>query len=49
MQVDECSDRCRVVAFVRDQELRTREVRLMTALKATVCSARVSLTSRAVA
>jgi hypothetical protein len=40
---------CMVAVFVLDQELSTREVRLMTALKATVRSARVSLTSRAVA
>ncbi|GHH24141.1 hypothetical protein Srubr_60850 [Streptomyces rubradiris] len=40
---------CMVVVFVFDQELSSREVRLMTALKATVRSARVCLTSRAVA
>lgn len=44
------SERCTVAVFVLDQELRTTtEVRLMTALKATGRSTRVSLTSWAVA
>jgi hypothetical protein len=38
-----------VAVFVLVQELRTGEVRLMTALEATLRSARVSLTFRAVA
>jgi abortive infection bacteriophage resistance protein len=38
-----------VAVFVFDQELRTGEVGLMTALEATVRSARAFLTSRAVA
>jgi hypothetical protein len=40
---------CIVAVFVLVQELRIGEVRLMTALEATVRSARVSLTSRTVA